>query len=118
MIDFKLDSAGDLEIGLEGDIYTTESVVQAVMIRLKWFFAEWRLGPQFGFPYFEEVFIKNPNLSKIKFLLRQTILSVDEVTKVKSINISVDKKTRAALIQFTFETDEETYNEEVTIHGD
>lgn len=117
MTDFLIDSNGDLSIDATGDIAITDSVVQAVMVRLKWFFAEWRLGPHFGFPYFEEVFVKNPNLTKIKSLLRETILSVEEVTKVINVEIVPDAESRKALIKFRFATEIETYNEEVVIYG-
>ena len=52
MIDLKLDATGDLELSAAGDISATDSIVQAVRIRLLWFFGEWRLMPSLGFPYF------------------------------------------------------------------
>ena len=79
--DILLLKAGDLHITDTGDILLTDSIQknfpttgnlsvrQAVLIRLRWFFAEWRFSPQAGFPYFEEVLIKNPNIPKIKGLL-------------------------------------------------
>lgn len=66
MLDIRLNEDGDIAISKNGDISTTESVRQAVMIRLRWIYDEWRLGPELGFPWFEEVFIKNPNTIKIK----------------------------------------------------
>ena len=50
MIDLKLDATGDLELSAAGDISATDSIVQAVRIRLLWFFGEWRLMPSLGFP--------------------------------------------------------------------
>ena len=38
MVDFKLDATGDLELTDSGDVALTESIVQAVRIRLRWFF--------------------------------------------------------------------------------
>ena len=115
MIDLKLTHDGDLELTMEGDVLPTQSVCQAVRIRLLWFLAEWRLGPKFGFPYFEEVLVKTPSDNKIKHLVRETVMSVEEVTDVESINISVDNRTRSASISVVFCTDEATYAEEVTI---
>ena len=86
MIDLKLTKDGDLELTMKGDVSPTQSVCQAVRIRLLWFLEEWRLGPELGFPYFEEVFIKNPSDTKIKHLIRETVMSVDEVTDVESID--------------------------------
>jgi len=79
VLDIRLNEDGDIAISENGDISTTESVRQAVMIRLRWIYDEWRLGPELGFPWFEEVFIKNPNTIKIKTLVRNEILKVKEV---------------------------------------
>ena len=115
MIDLKLTKDGDLELTMKGDVSPTQSVCQAVRIRLLWFLEEWRLGPGLGFPYFEEVFVKNPSDTKIKYLIRETVMSVDEVTDVESIDFSLDNRTRSASISVVFCTDEDTYTEEVKI---
>ncbi|MCC8067325.1 MAG: hypothetical protein LIO94_09530 [Clostridiales bacterium] len=115
MFDLKLTKNGDLELTDTGDITTTESVCQAVRIRLLWFFDEWRLGPDMGFKYFEYVFVKNPSYSMIRHLIREAILDVDEVTSVGDIDISVNSKTREATIEVEFSTDEDTFREEVNI---
>lgn len=115
MIDLKLNNQHDLELTEDGDILPTQSVCQAVKIRLLWFLDEWRLGPYFGFPYFEEVFIKNPSETKIRHLIRQTVMSVEEVTDVKSIEYSLNSKSRSAYISVVFCTDEDTYSEEAKI---
>ena len=96
-------------------ILTTESVCQAVRVRLLWFFDEWRLGPDMGFPYFENVFVKNPSESKIRHLIRETVMSVDEVTDVTEISFSLNSRTREAAITVSFTTDEDTFREEVNI---
>ena len=115
MLDFKLTNSGDLELTDGGDILTTDSVCQAVRIRLLWFLDEWRLGPDMGFPYFENVFVKNPSESKIRHLIRETVMSVDEVTDVTEISFSVNNRTREANIAVSFTTDEDTFREEVNI---
>ncbi len=115
MIDLKLDSGGDLEISPDGDIYATDSIVQAVRIRLLWFLNEWRLGPSIGFPHFEEVFVKNPSETKIKYLVRETVMSIEGVTDVTEISFNTNRRTRDATIAFTFTTDEGTFREEVKI---
>ncbi len=115
MVDFKITPDGDLEITPVGDIVPTESVAQAVLIRLKWFLAEWRLGPTLGFPYFEEVFVKNPNLTKIRFLLRDLVQSVEGVTSVTKADIIPDPRTREAKIVTVFTVESEIYEREVKI---
>ena len=96
MIDLKLDATGDLELSAAGDISATDSIVQAVRIRLLWFFGEWRLMPSLGFPYFENLLVKNPNESKLRHLIRETVMSVDGVTDVSEILFNIDKKSRRA----------------------
>ena len=80
MTDIMLDKAGDIKVSAVGDISLTESVRQAVLIRLRWIYQEWRLGPTMGFPWFEEVFVKNPNTVKIRQLIRDEIMQVEGVT--------------------------------------
>jgi hypothetical protein len=115
MIDLKIDETGDLEISDAGDFSQTDSLCQAVRIRLLWFFNEWRLGPSFGITYFEDVLVKNPNESIIRHLIREAVMDVDEVTNVTAIEIDIDRKTRYATIAVTFTTDEDTFREEVKI---
>lgn len=115
MVDFKITPDGDLEITPAGDIIPTESVAQAVLIRLRWFFAEWRLGPLLGFPYVEEVFIKNPNLPKIRFLLRDLVLGVEGVTSVTKADVLLDPRTREAKIAVVFTVGDEIFEKEVKI---
>ena len=115
MLDFKLTKNGDLELTEQGDITMTDSIAQAVRVRLLWFLKEWRLGPELGFPYFEDVFVKNPSQSKIRHHIRETVLDVDGVTDVKEISFTIDARTREAVIVVTFSTDEDTFREEVRI---
>lgn len=115
MIDLKLDATGDLELSAAGDISATDSIVQAVRIRLLWFFGEWRLMPSLGFPYFENLLVKNPNESKLRHFIRETVMSVDGVTDVSEILFNIDKKSRRASLEITFNTDEDSFREEVKI---
>lgn len=115
VIDFKLDAKGDLEFSPVGDIAPTESIVQAVRIRLLWFFQEWRLGPVLGIPYFENILVKNPNEVKVRHLIREAVMSVEGVTNVQGVNLAIDKKTRQATIIVAFSTDEDSFKEEVKV---
>lgn len=115
VVDFKLDAGGDLELSLAGDISSTESIVQAVRIRLLWFFREWRLGPGLGIPYFENILVKSPNEVKVRHLIREAVMSVEGVTNVRGVDLSIDKRTRQAAITVAFSTDEESFKEEVKI---
>lgn len=116
MKDILLTRSGDLNLS-SGDIQETDSVRQVILIRLRWFLNEWRLGPVFGVPYFEEILIKNPNRTAIKQIFRNKIMEVDEVNDVRDIEITINNKTREAHVSFTAITDEETIHEEVKINA-
>ena len=116
MSDIRLDKNGDIEVSPTGDIYLTESVRQAVLIRLRWIWNEWRLGPDLGFPWFEEVFIKNPNTVKIRSLIRNEIMQVEGVTAAEVTSVSYDRAARAATFAFVCTVGEATYREEVTLY--
>lgn len=117
MIDIMLDSDGDIKVSATGDISLTKSVRQAVLIRLRWIYNEWRLGPTMGFKWFEEVFVKNPNTVKIKQLIREEIMQVEGVTAASVISVTYDRAKRAAAFVYTCSVGEETFKEEVTLYG-
>lgn len=117
MTDIMLRTDGDITVSDMGDISLTESVRQAILVRLRWIYGEWRLGPSYGFPWFEEVFVKNPNTAKIRHLIREEIMSVEEVTAAEVLSVSFDKKSRAATFLYEATVAEETFREEVTLYA-
>lgn len=117
MFDIQLNSDGDIAISENGDVSTTESVRQAVMIRLRWIYDEWRLGPEFGFPWFEEVFVKNPNTIKIRTLVKEEIMKVEEVKAAAVTSVDYDPAKRTATFRYTVTVGEDTFREEVTLYG-
>ena len=115
MLDILLNRDGDLHITETGDISLTQSVRQAVKIRLLWFFREWRFAPQNGVPYYEEILVKNPNLERIRRIVKNEVQSVAEVTAVRNIRVEYNNATRQARIFYFLVVGEETYREEVVI---
>ena len=106
---------GVLDI-LLGDIILTQSVRQAIKIRLKWFLGEWRLGPLLGLDYWGTVLVKNPNLVKVRQAIRDEILSVEEVTGVNRVDLKADAAKRQLIVSYEAVTSEETFREEVKIN--
>lgn len=100
MKDLLLDANGDLKF-VNGDVSFTDGVVQAITIRLRWFFGEWKINTEYGVPYYDEIFVKNPNKVLLEERIREEILSVEEVEEVSSVSINIDSNTRIAVIQFT-----------------
>ncbi len=114
--DILLDSGGDIKINDNGDLQLTESIRQSVQIRLRWFFAEWRFAPERGVPWFEDVFIKNPNDARIRQVIQEECMQVEGVLNAKNIKISNNITTRVAVISLIIVTTETIYNEEVSIN--
>jgi len=117
VLDILLDPGGDLKVSETGDISLTQSVRQAIRIRLLWFLGEWRLGPLVGLDYWGTVLVKNPNMVKIRQAIRNEILSVEEVTAVNDVQLLHDKKARTLTVRYEAVTDEETIRDEVRINA-
>ena len=117
MLDILLDHEGDIAISDTGDINLTESKRQAALVRLRWISNEWRLGPDFGFPWFEEVFVKNPNLPKIQTAIRDEIMKVDGIEDAEVTDATLSVANRKAVFKFKIAVDQETFVEEVEIYG-
>ena len=101
MKDLLLTRDGDLYINpATGDIEITDSVEQAIRIRLLWFWREWRLGPDHGIPYREEILIKAPNKLRIRQLFREAIMSVDEVQSVEDLTADINPVTRLLTVRY------------------
>ncbi len=66
MKDLLLDKDGDLYLTSNGDVSLTDSVRQAILIRLRWFLGEWIFNTSFGMPYYSQILIKNPNTAVIE----------------------------------------------------
>ena len=117
MLDLLLSPEGDLCISEAGDIGLTNSIRQAVRIRLQWFFDEWRFAPQFGVPYLEEILVKNPNRERIRQLVRDEAASVDGVVDAKNVSVAIDRQSRTASVSLDVVAAEGAYREEVLIHA-
>ncbi|MBR3972991.1 MAG: hypothetical protein IKJ99_03425 [Oscillospiraceae bacterium] len=116
MLDIKLDQSGDILVSDTGDVFITQSVRQAVLVRLRWIYNEWRLAPELGFPWFEYVFVKNPNLITIRQLIRDEIMKVDHVTDASVTDVTFNKQKRTITFAYTCTVSEETFREEVTMN--
>ena len=116
MNDILLTRNGDLHINERGDIELTTSVGQSVRVHLLWFFNEWRFAPQFGLPWFEDVFVKNPDIQRIRRIIRDEAEKVEAVAEARNVNVNVDIHTRKAKITLEIVTTGESFTEEVLIN--
>lgn len=116
-MDILLDRNGDLFFDENNDIVLNDLVSQKIKIKLRWFTAEWRWDEEIGLPYFDELFIKNPNIEYFEEIIRKEIFNIEEVIEVESVKISYDNQTRKGIIKFVAYTDKEQIKEEVVIYG-
>lgn len=116
-LDIRITRDGDLDLTPNGDIQKTSSMQQAILIHLRWIFSEWRLGPDYGFPYWEDVFIKNPDIERIKRDIRMEIMKVEGVRFATVDRVDYDPAGRSASFTYTAVTDEERFTEEVTLYA-
>jgi hypothetical protein len=114
--DILLDNSGDIAISDTADISIKHSIRQDVKIRLQWFLEEWRFNPEVGIPYFEEVFIKNPNTDLIAHIFRGEAIKADCVKEVTNVLVEVDGKSRKVTVKFTIITDYGSFRDEVSIN--
>ena len=116
-MDIALKRDGDMYVSPKGDIILNDSVAQKIRIRLLWFLNEWRWDPEEGIPYFDDVFVKNPNLDAIESVIREKIFEIHEIIEVGDISVTLNSDQRKVTIRFEAKTDEETLREEVVFDG-
>ncbi len=114
-MDILLDPGGDLYLSPQGDIALGNRTAQKIRIMLLWLEQEWRWDKDEGLPYIEQLFVKNPDVDALESLIRAKIFEVDEVTEVREVSVTYDRRTRIAAIRYTALTDFETIREEVRL---
>lgn len=98
MSDFRIDPAADNDITVAGgrfEIVTgPEARAQRISIALKHFRGEWFLDANAGTDYFGRILGKSTDLSR-RAELRRRILEIPGVHEIRSMNLSIDPRTRA-----------------------
>ena len=111
--DLALDSTWDLYFSPDGDVAVTDSLRQAIQIKLRWALGEWIYNEELGIPYFEKILVKKPDTQEISTIIRTTLLEFAEVKSVKYCTVEVDHDTRKCTCKFSVVTDKETIESEV-----
>lgn len=118
MADILLEQGGDIYLTPGGDIQTTDSVRQAILIHLRWIWKEWRLGPSLGFPWYEQVFVKNPSIANLRSRIREEVMKVNGVLSCKISDVKYDRRTRRASFSYEVSTTQGLFREEMTLYAD
>lgn len=79
----------------------SEYVAQKLKLHLSIFKGEWFLNNTLGIPYFQEIFVKNPNLSRIEDVFKREIISIMGVESIQSFFLTYDNSTRELTVTFT-----------------
>lgn len=95
-VDFDLDVTNG-NVTLVSDY---DAIAQHLSIRLQTFLGEWFLDSQIGVPYFEEIFIKNPNKLVVETRFRQVIEGTPGIDSIVGFNYNFNGSTRALSVSF------------------
>lgn len=82
---------------VNGDLFlcSDERVVsQLVEARLRLFLGEWFLDLREGIPYFEQVFIKNPDMTVVRSLLSKVVTDTPGVKDLLEASFTFDREER------------------------
>jgi hypothetical protein len=106
---FAADGNNDLYIGADGRLAINDglrAVMQAVQQAVQTQLGEMVLSVDQGVPNFQSIWNGAPNLSVFRAYLRATILAVENVTGIESLETTVanNKLTYSATITTTFGT--------------
>lgn len=109
---------GDIDFDYENsDLTITDSIVQAITIRLRWFLNEFKYNTSFGVPYYEDVFVKNPNMNLIRQDLAEAIQKVTEVEEILELNLEPLNYNRELKVNFKVKVKGQTESGEAIIVG-
>ena len=91
---------GDLVLTSDADPSGTNPILQNILQRIRMFKGEWFLDTNSGFPWLQQVLVKNPNLGDIDALLQNMIMGTPGVTSLTSFSTKLDKATRVLYLSF------------------
>jgi hypothetical protein len=94
----------DLVLTSDVDPNGTNSILQDILQRLRLFLGEWFLDNTQGVPYFQQVFVKNPQMSKIEAIFIEVILSTSGVDSLIEYSFKTVPTTRRFEISFSAQT--------------
>lgn len=101
--DIALDDTGDWQVS-GGDLQLIgdgPSITQAVRIALEFFMGEWFLDQTAGIPYYQSVFVKNPDVNLLRQIFNDEIAGVPGILSVNSLAINFDRATRELFVTYT-----------------
>ena len=92
----------DLEV-VDKDLHIVsekDRVRQHLKIRLWFFLKEWFLDTTAGVPFFEEILVKAPNITRIENILKVVILDTPDVSEITKFDVAYDSALRKFSLDF------------------
>ncbi len=94
-LDYKI-ANNDFVIVTDGD-----ALRQRLVVKQRIFQGEWYLDDTFGLPFFQEIAVKNPDLSKISSVIKALIAATPEVLELVSFSLDYDAQLRTLRVNFS-----------------
>lgn len=105
--DLENPTVGDLQLVngsyvVIGDTPTTfrDAVAQTVRNRICFIKGEWFLDAFEGTPYFEQIWVSNPDLSLIRAIFRKVIAGTEGIASVEEVTLALNRETRELTVSF------------------
>lgn len=113
-----LNDSHDVHIGSRSGIAIARdgaAVAQNVLTRLRLIRGEWELDVNEGTPWFDEVFVDNPDIRRIEITLKERIIDTPGVVGLISFDLDFDASTRALPVAFEAESEFGPISAEATL---
>lgn len=91
---------------VDGDLVLSADIAQAVKIRLLFIRGEWFLNRAAGLPYFQQIFVKAPNLDHVATLFRRAIVETPGVKSITKFVFDFDGDTRLFTLTWAADSDQ------------
>ena len=92
-----------------------DSLLQRIRSNILFFRGEWFADRTRGVPWFQDVFVKNPNPSVLNAIFGDVIRGVQGVRSLDLLTFDLDSETRQLTIQFQVSTDDDTLTGDVIL---
>ena len=111
------DSTGDLVFTNNQLTFVdgADQVKQSIIQRFRTFAGEWFLDTSLGIPYFQNVLVKNPNLTLIESYFKNELWAVPGVLSIITFSLNFDPVARTISISCSVQSSAGPIQVEVTI---